>query len=91
MAAPRTRRTRGQKRRDEVEEWWILIVRILSFVLGAVILIGLVFFLEPKDKLTLTLSWVAALACLGPTVWPGAIALLEAIRFGESGGDSEDP
>jgi len=66
----------ADKRRQEVEAWWFLIVRVLSFVLGAVILIGLVFFVEDRP----VYAWLSGIALCGPTVAASVATMLESVR-----------
>lgn len=67
-----------EKRRREVEAWWALIVRVLAFVLGATILLGLVFFVDDRP----VYAWLAGIALCGPTVAASVATMLEAIRGG---------
>lgn len=73
MAAKRTPRT---ERLDELEALWALVIRVLAFVLGAAILIGLTFFVNDRP----IYAWLAGIALCGPTVAASVATMLEAIR-----------
>lgn len=70
-------------RREAVEAWWALIVRILSFFVGAAILLGQAFVVQ-EDRLWIT---VAGIGLCGPTVAVGVATVLEAARGKSPEGD----
>jgi hypothetical protein len=74
----RLRHEQTEFRRLEREAAWLLIVRILSFFLGAAVFVGMVFFLEPNARPRE--AWAVVVACLGPTVWPAVVAIIRAAR-----------
>lgn len=65
-----------QDRRKEIEEWWALIARIISFVGGLVILISQAFLVELRDSLLI----VAGIGMLGPVVAASVAQIVHAIR-----------
>lgn len=52
--------------------------RILAFLLGAVVLIGLVFFVEDRP----VYAWLIVLALMGPTFAASMATMLSALRGG---------
>lgn len=65
---------------DELEKLWALVIRVLAFVLGAVILVGLTFVVNDRP----IYAWLAGIALCGPTVAASVATMLEAIRGGEA-------
>ncbi len=61
---------------DELEKVWALMARVLAFVLGAVVLLGLVFFVEDRP----VYAWLIVLALMGPTFAASMATMLSALR-----------
>ncbi|MCA1571212.1 MAG: hypothetical protein LC798_13015 [Chloroflexi bacterium] len=72
MAANRTPR---QERLEEMEALWALVLRVLSFVLGAVMLIGLLFFVNGPIY-----AWLIGVALCSPTAAASVATMAAAIR-----------
>ncbi len=70
------RKTSKAKRIDELEAVWALVARVLGFFLGAVVLVGLVFFVEERP----IFAWLLVLACMGPTFAASMATMLMALR-----------
>lgn len=71
----------GAARRAELEAWWALLARVLSFLLGAGIL-GWQTVFEANERLYLT---VAGVGLCGPVVAQSVATVFSAIRTGGSG------
>jgi cell shape-determining protein MreD len=73
---------KGPERRgwlEEVEAWWILVARILSFFLGGVIFA--VQALVSQEDFTEKLFWATiAVGLMWPVVGPGVMAALRTVR-----------
>jgi hypothetical protein len=63
-------------RRDEIEAWWALIARILSFIVGVTILLGQAFFVtNPAVAVT-----VAGIGLCGPYVAASVATVFVSMR-----------
>jgi len=69
------------ERIEELEAVWALVARILAFLLGAAVLVGLVFFVENRP----VYAWLIVAALMGPTFAASMATMLEAIRGVPSG------
>lgn len=65
-----------QDRRKEIEDWWALIARIISFIGGLVILFSQAFIPELRDSLLI----VAGIGMLGPVVAASVAQIVQAAR-----------
>lgn len=70
----------GSTKREELEAWWALLSRVLSFALGAGILLWATVVDDGERKFLI----VAGLALIGPVAAQSAAAMLSAIRSGSS-------
>ena len=72
----RERSSNASERIGELEAIWALVARILAFVLGSIVLIGLVFFVENRP----VYAWLIVLALMGPTFAASMATMLSALR-----------
>jgi len=68
----------ASERLVELEAIWALVARILAFLLGSIVLIGLVFFVEDRP----VYAWLIVLALMGPTFAASMATMLSALRGG---------
>lgn len=61
---------------DELEKAWALLARVLAFLLGGIVLVGLVFFVDQRP----IYAWLIVLALMGPTFAASMATMLSALR-----------
>jgi hypothetical protein len=67
-------------RRAEIEAWWALIARVLSFFLGGLLLTYEALFGQADNSQVRTVLIVAGVAMIGPVVAASAASIMAAIR-----------
>lgn len=75
---------RRLSRREEVEEWWFLVARVLAFILGLVI-VGFNLIVDKPEGSRLWLALLIGVGLMWPIVGPGVTQAFAVLRGGDRG------